>query len=40
VQPGSVIFVAANDVHVFHDITEDLTLLVFFAPAQYSRKNG
>ena len=36
---GSVVFVAANDVHYFHDITEDLTVLVFFAPAEYSNRN-
>jgi mannose-6-phosphate isomerase-like protein (cupin superfamily) len=36
VQPGSVIFVAANVEHRFHSIEEDLTLLVFFAPAEYS----
>ncbi|MGA9040040.1 MAG: cupin domain-containing protein [Terriglobales bacterium] len=31
---GSVIFVAANVEHHFHDITEELTVLVFFAPAE------
>jgi mannose-6-phosphate isomerase-like protein (cupin superfamily) len=34
IQPGSVIFVAAEVEHRFHSITEDLTLLVFFAPAE------
>ncbi|OLE55651.1 MAG: cupin [Acidobacteria bacterium 13_1_20CM_3_53_8] len=34
VQEGSIIFVAANVEHRFHTITEDLTLLVFFAPAE------
>lgn len=34
VQPGSTIFVAAGVEHRFHTITEDLTLLVFFAPAE------
>ena len=34
VQPGSIIFVKAGDDHRFHSITEDLTLLVFFAPAE------
>jgi mannose-6-phosphate isomerase-like protein (cupin superfamily) len=34
VQPGSVIFVPAGAEHRFHSITEDLTLLVFFAPAE------
>ncbi len=37
VEPGSLIFVAANVDHRFHTITEDLTVLVFFAPAEYSR---
>jgi mannose-6-phosphate isomerase-like protein (cupin superfamily) len=32
-QPGSVLYVAAGAKHRFHDITEDLTTLVFFAPA-------
>jgi mannose-6-phosphate isomerase-like protein (cupin superfamily) len=31
---GSVIFVGANVEHHFHDITEELTALVFFAPAE------
>jgi quercetin dioxygenase-like cupin family protein len=31
---GSVIFVGANVEHHFHDITEELTVLVFFAPAE------
>lgn len=34
VQPGSLVFVAANVEHRFHSITEELTLLVFFAPAE------
>lgn len=34
VQPGSVVFVAAHALHKFHSITEDLDLLVFFAPAE------
>jgi mannose-6-phosphate isomerase-like protein (cupin superfamily) len=34
VQSGSVVFVAANAQHRFHSITEDLTTLVFFAPAE------
>jgi mannose-6-phosphate isomerase-like protein (cupin superfamily) len=33
---GSVIFVAANVEHRFHDITEELVALVFFAPAESS----
>ncbi|MFQ5612633.1 MAG: cupin domain-containing protein [Anaerolineae bacterium] len=31
---GSVLFVEAGLDHRFHTITEDLTLLVFFAPAE------
>jgi mannose-6-phosphate isomerase-like protein (cupin superfamily) len=34
VQTGSLVFVAANAQHHFHSITEDLTTLVFFAPAE------
>jgi mannose-6-phosphate isomerase-like protein (cupin superfamily) len=37
VQTGSVIFVAAGVEHRFHSIVEDLTILVFFAPAEYAR---
>ena len=37
VQPGAVIYVAKNVEHRFHSIEEELTLLVFFAPAEYSR---
>lgn len=33
---GSVIFVAAGVEHRFFDIVEDLTILVFFAPAESS----
>ncbi len=36
VGPGTVIFVAAKIEHRFYDITEDLTVLVFFAPAESS----
>jgi len=32
-----VVFVQANIEHRFHTITEDLTILVFFAPAEYSQ---
>ena len=38
VEAGSLVFVAANVEHRFHTIREDLTVLVFFAPAEYSRK--
>ncbi len=34
VAPGAVIFVPAGLAHRFHDITEELRLLVFFAPAE------
>ena len=36
VAAGSIIFVAANVAHRFHSIEEDLTVLVFFAPAEYT----
>jgi mannose-6-phosphate isomerase-like protein (cupin superfamily) len=38
VQTGSIIYVAKNVEHRFHSIEEELTLLVFFAPAEYSNK--
>lgn len=34
VTAGSVIFVEAHLEHRFHDIQQDLTVLVFFAPAE------
>jgi hypothetical protein len=37
VRPGSIVFVAAAVPHRFHDITEDLTILVAFGPAEGSR---
>ena len=37
VGPGSVIYVAAGEVHRFTDITEDLAAFVLFAPAEGSR---
>jgi mannose-6-phosphate isomerase-like protein (cupin superfamily) len=37
VRPGSIVFVAATVPHKFHDITEDLTLVVAFGPAEGSR---
>ena len=37
VEPGSVIFVAAGVDHRFHNIYEELSLLVFFAPPEYSQ---
>lgn len=39
VQAGSLVFVAAQLEHRFHSITEDLTVLVFFAPAEYSLRS-
>ncbi len=36
VAPGTTIFVPAKAEHRFHDIIEDLTLLVFFAPPEGS----
>jgi mannose-6-phosphate isomerase-like protein (cupin superfamily) len=38
VQTGSVVYVAKNVEHRFHSIEEELTVLVFFAPAEYSNK--
>ena len=38
VQAGSVIYVAKNVAHRFHSIEEELTVLVFFAPAEDSLK--
>jgi mannose-6-phosphate isomerase-like protein (cupin superfamily) len=37
VGPGAVIFVPAGEGHRFVDVTEDLALLVVFAPAYRSR---
>jgi mannose-6-phosphate isomerase-like protein (cupin superfamily) len=36
VEPGAIVYVPAGIEHKFHAITEDLTLLVFFAPAEQS----
>lgn len=38
VQSGSVVYVPKNVVHRFHSIKEDLIVLVFFAPAEYTNK--
>jgi len=38
VQAGSIIYVEKNVAHHFHSIEEELTMLVFFAPAEYSNK--
>jgi mannose-6-phosphate isomerase-like protein (cupin superfamily) len=36
VSAGSIVFVAAGVRHHFHSITQDLSILVFFAPAEYA----
>ena len=38
VQAGSIVYVTKNVAHRFHSIEEDLTVLVFFAPAEHSNK--
>lgn len=38
VAKGDVLFVEANQVHRFMEITEDLTTLVIFAPAEYANR--
>jgi mannose-6-phosphate isomerase-like protein (cupin superfamily) len=38
VQAGSIVYVEKNVAHHFHLIEEELTVLVFFAPAEYSNK--
>lgn len=38
VQAGSIVYVSKNVEHRFHSIEEELTVLVFFAPAEYSNK--
>ena len=39
VRAGSVVYVVKNVEHRFHSIEEDLLVLVFFAPAEYSMKD-
>jgi len=39
-KPGSLVFVAAHVEHHFHDITEDLRVLVFWAPPHHSRRHS
>ena len=39
VQAGSIVYVAKNVEHCFHSIEQDLTVIVFFAPAEYSNKS-
>ena len=38
VQAGSIVYVAKNVEHRFHSIEEELRILVFFAPAEYSNR--
>ena len=38
VQAGSIVYVAKNVEHRFYSIEEELTVIVFFAPAEYSNK--
>lgn len=40
VQAGTVLYVERLAEHRFVDVTEDLTVLVFFAPAEHSLKPG
>lgn len=37
VEPGNAIFVAKGVEHRFHDITEDMTIVVVFAPPEGSK---
>jgi mannose-6-phosphate isomerase-like protein (cupin superfamily) len=36
VEAGTLVYVKANTEHRFHTITEDLRILVIFAPAEYT----
>jgi mannose-6-phosphate isomerase-like protein (cupin superfamily) len=38
VQAGSIVYVAKNVEHRFHSIEKEITIIVFFAPAEYSNK--
>lgn len=40
IQSGSVVFVGAGVKHYFHSITEDLQILVYFAPAEDSNASS
>lgn len=40
VESGTVVFVAARVEHYFHSISEDLKILVFFAPAEYVNRSN
>ena len=37
-QAGSIVYVAKNVEHRFHSIEEELTIIVFFAPEEYSNR--
>lgn len=39
VEAGTTVYVAANIEHRFHSITEELRVLVFFAPAEYTLRD-
>lgn len=38
VQAGSIVYVAKNVEHRFYSIEQELTVIVFFAPAEYSNR--
>lgn len=38
VQAGSIVYVAKTVEHRFHSIEEELTVIVFFAPSEYSNR--
>ena len=38
VQAGSIVYVPKHVAHRFHSIEEELRILVFFAPAEYSSR--
>jgi mannose-6-phosphate isomerase-like protein (cupin superfamily) len=38
--PGDILFVPALVPHKFHDITDELRVVVVFGPAEYSRRGG
>ena len=40
VQAGSIVYAAKNVEHRFHSIEAELTVIVFFAPAEYSLKEN
>ncbi len=40
VKAGAIVYVAAQVEHRFHSITEELRILVFFAPAEYALRDS